>query len=87
MTSVVPLLDTESDKNDSSKPLPGWAVALVVVWVALGVLAHVMAFRCSSSQHQGGDARKVIMFLLAGILGPLWFLVYALAGDNYCKMK
>lgn len=60
----------------------------VFLWVLIGVGAYVQAFKCTSELYTGGVARKIAMLLLAGLLGPLWWIFYfPLKGKGYCQLK
>ena len=75
------------DENREWRRKAKWCFVLfAVIWIAVGIWAYVRAFQCSGPDYKGGEARKVIMFLLAGLLGPLWFLIYPIAAQQgYCQ--
>jgi drug/metabolite transporter (DMT)-like permease len=78
--------DRHDKKNDKFKH--GWLVGVVLLWIFLGVAAYVTAFNCTSDLYNGGDARKVAMLMLAGLLGPFWFVIYFFVKKNgYCTLK
>ena len=65
-----------------------WIMIAVFVWIFLGVAAYVTAFNCTSDLYTGGDARKIAMLMLAGLLGPFWFVIYYFTKrTGYCQMK
>lgn len=65
-----------------------YVMLFLFIWVVIGIFAYAQAFKCTSDIYSGGDARKIAMFILAGLLGPLWFLVYPFAKKSgYCVRK
>jgi len=73
--------------QSDNKPLPWWAVVLVVLWLFLGALAYVRAFQCTKAKYGASDAEKIGMMLLASLLGPLWFLILPFVRpDGYCQV-
>lgn len=64
-----------------------WFIFLcVIVWIALGIAAYVKAFQCTSSKVTGSDARKIVMFIMAAILGPFWWIL-RWGVDDYCQVQ
>ncbi len=58
----------------------------VVIWIALGIAAYIRAFQCTSASVSGSDARKIVMFIMAAILGPFWWIL-KMGVDDYCQVK
>lgn len=79
----------EDEKHKKYHMSKGWMLFFVFLWVFLGVAAYVTAFQCTADDLMGGDARKIVMFLLAGLLGPLFFpfYFYVKSTSNYCKRR
>lgn len=75
------------DKNTEKKM--SWPVLVfVILWILIGAWAYVSSFMCTHERYSGSDAQKVGMMLLAGMLGPLWFLILPLVKrDGYCQLK
>lgn len=70
------------------KKLPWFIVILAILWMLIGAWAYVTSFMCTHERYGGSDAQKVGMMLLAGVLGPLWFLILPFVQrDGYCKLK
>ena len=76
------------DKNKQDKKL-SWPILLfIILWIVVGAWAYVSSFMCTHERYSGSDAQKVGMMLLAGMLGPLWFLILPLVKrDGYCQLK
>jgi hypothetical protein len=66
-----------------------WIVLVfIILWVLIGAWAYVTSFMCTHERYSGSDAQKVGMMLLAGLLGPLWFLILPFVKrDGYCQLK
>jgi hypothetical protein len=79
----------DDDKRKKHHMSTGWILFFVFLWVFLGVAAYVKAFQCTADDLMGGDARKIVMFLLAGLLGPFFWVIYfyVKSTSNYCKRK
>lgn len=60
---------------------------IVVIWMILGAIAFVMSFNCIHDRYSGNTSQKIVMFILALIMGPLWFLFYWYENkhENYCN--
>ena len=61
---------------------------ILCIWVLLGVMAYVSAFQCTHEKYTGGEARKIGMLFLAGLLGPFyWFIQPSVRASGYCNLK
>ena len=79
--------DNDNDKHHK-KDYSTLYIVIVIVWIVLGVLAYVSAFQCTHEKYTGGDARKISMLLLAGLLGPFyWFIQPSVRASGYCNLK
>ena len=68
--------------------LPWFVIVIVILWILIGAWAYVTSFMCTHERYSGSDAQKVGMMLLAGVLGPLWFLILPFVKrDGYCQLK
>lgn len=68
--------------------LAWWVVIIVIAWIVIGAWAYVSSFMCTHERYTGSDAQKIGMMLLAGMLGPLWFLILPFVKkDGYCQLK
>jgi drug/metabolite transporter (DMT)-like permease len=77
--------NTDDDKHKKHR---FWIMLGVFIWIFLGVAAYVTAFNCTSDLYGGGDARKIAMLMLAGLLGPFWFVIYYFTKrSGYCQKK
>jgi hypothetical protein len=77
----------DSDKSDKDKKkVSGVVLLFLLIWVALGITAYVKAYRCTASGLDANHSRNIVMFLLAVMLGPFWWILYPIATKNgYCK--
>ena len=77
-------------EDDDDKPT-GYRVAVAVIvflWILLGAMAYVSAFNCTHERYTGGSARKIGMLILAGVLGPFYWIIQPLVkADGYCQLK
>ena len=66
-----------------------WIVLVfIILWILIGAWAYVTSFMCTHERYSGSDAQKIGMMLLAGVLGPLWFLILPFVKrDGYCQLK
>lgn len=89
--------DQHSDQNDPNDPNKNnhqtndhspIAVIMIVIWIVLGVMAYVSAFQCTHEKYTGSDARKIGMLILAGVLGPFYWLIQpSVRAGGYCNLK
>lgn len=80
--------DHDRKHHDQDKKMPWWVALFVILWIVIGAWAYVSSFMCTHERYTGSDAEKVGMMLLAGILGPLWFLILPFVKkDGYCQLK
>ena len=65
-----------------------WFILVAAVWILLGAMAYVSAFNCTHERYTGGDARKIGMLILAGLLGPFYWIIHPFVrADGYCNLK
>jgi hypothetical protein len=63
-------------------------IVFMILWILIGAWAYVTSFMCTHERYSGSDAQKIGMMLLAGVLGPLWFLILPLVQrDGYCQLR
>jgi hypothetical protein len=81
--------DNRTTKDDKEEKKLSWPILLfIILWIVVGAWAYVSSFMCTHERYSGSDAQKVGMMLLAGMLGPLWFLILPLVKrDGYCQLK
>lgn len=78
-------LDSDRERRKRRRQVSWWVAIIIILWVVLGISAYVMAFRCTAPQYGGGEARKIGMMFMAGLLGPFWFLLYMFEKKHgYC---
>jgi cell division protein FtsI/penicillin-binding protein 2 len=78
-----------NDDNDNQHKRMRWIIVVIlVVWFCLGLAAYVYSFECTREIYSGGSARKIVMFILALLFGPLWWLILPFAkSEGYCKLN
>jgi FtsH-binding integral membrane protein len=75
-------------RNRHEQKMTWWVALIVIAWVFIGAWAYVSSFMCTHERYTGSDAQKIGMMLLAGMLGPLWFLILPFVKkDGYCQLK
>lgn len=78
----------EEEREDHDSTYRRWGLVILVLWIFLGALAYVSAFNCTHERYTGGTARKIAMMLLAGVLGPFYWLIQPMVkADGYCQLK
>lgn len=87
---------TDDDKNiirfrvreKEDKKLSWIVLVFIILWMLIGAWAYVTSFMCTHERYSGSDAQKIGMMLLAGVLGPLWFIILPFVKrDGYCQLK
>ena len=81
--------NNNNNNNDDENTTTNWiVVAVLIVWFCLGFAAYIYSFECTKEEYSGGIARKIVMFILAILFGPLWWLILPFArSEGYCKLK
>jgi hypothetical protein len=81
--------DDSTSSNDSWRVSSEWRLLFLIVWVALGIAAFVQSIVCTESRVEGSDATKVVMFMLACLFGPFWWLFYLVMrkSGGYCRPR
>ena len=61
---------------------------IMIVWVVLGILSYGYSFMCTGTNYTGSESKKIAMFILALILGPMWWLIVPFVkGPGYCDVR
>jgi hypothetical protein len=80
--------DGFDDHEDKHKRYRRWIMLAIFIWIVLGIAAYVTAFNCTNDFYTGSAAEKIAMFMLAGLLGPFWFIIYYFKKrSGYCQAK
>ena len=88
MSAPNPNNNNDNNNSDQDQKYKWVAIVAFTIWLFLGAAAYVYSFNCTSEIYSGGDARKVVMFILALVFGPLWWLILPFVkGEGYCKLK
>mgnify|MGYP004310147633 CR=1 FL=1 len=73
---------TDAAAPSEEKPLSPMMCALAMLWVLLGLVAFYRSLRCFGKS--GSSVDKIFGFLLAVVMGPVYF-IFSHENKNYCR--